>query len=227
MVKGHAMDHLSFRSMYWNYFEQLEDDFFSCTPYCEIDVDNDRSYSIKYLQLLLSICSEIDTICKVFCKEIDEKFDVNTCGIKEYMDILPKKYPTFSEEEISLKGIQYRTIQPWKSIEKGYWWVAYNKVKHHRDSIENGKMNYKLANQKNVAASLAALYVLIEYWAAFHFANNPQETQNHEMPIFRSARMNVRKWNFCESFMGQPPWFNTKRFLAYLMAASDKPVQCS
>lgn len=215
------MDRSTFRNMYWNYYKQLEDDFFLCIPYCEIDVDNDRTYSIKYLQLLLSICSEIDTICKVFCKEIDEKIDINTCGIQEYIDILPKRYPAFPKEEIRFVGIEYRTMQSWKSIEKGFppnWWVAYNKVKHHRDKVENGKINYKLANQKNVADSLAALYALIEYWAAFHFANDPQETKNHDMTIFESRRIYLKNWHFCETFLGQPPWFNTKRFLAYLNA---------
>lgn len=213
------MDSSTFWNMYWNYYRQLENDFFLCVPYCEIDVDNDKAYSIKYLQLLLSICSEIDTICKVFCKEINGKIDIDNCGIQEYMDVLPKRYPTFAKEEVSFMGVGYRTMQPWKSIEKGYppnWWVAYNKVKHHRDKVENGKINYKLANQKNVADSLAALYVLVEYWAAFHFANNPKENHNREMPILRSNKVVIRKWNFLETFMGQPPWFNTKRFLAYL-----------
>lgn len=215
------MDFQTFRNMYWNYYKQLEDDFFLCIPYCEIDDDNDKTYSIKYLQLLLSICSEIDAICKVFCKEIDEKIDTNTCGITEYMEVLPKRYPTFPKEEIFFVGINYRIMQPWKSIEKRFppsWWSAYNKVKHHRDKIENGRINYKLANQKNVAASLAALYVLVEYWAAFHFANNPQETQNYEMSMLHSKRMSIKKWHFLETFLGQPPWFNTKRFLAYLKA---------
>lgn len=220
------MDYSTFRNMYWNYYQQLENDFFLCTPYCEIDGDNNATYSIKYLQLLLSICSEIDTICKVFCKEIDEKIDVDSCGIQEYIEVLPKRYPTFAKENVSFTGMEYRIMQPWKSIEKGYppnWWTAYNKVKHHRDKVENGKMNYKSANQKNVADSLAALYVLVEYWAAFHFAKNHQETMNHDMPMFYSHRIHMKRWNFYESFMGQPPWFNTKRFLAYLNAEEETP----
>ena len=53
------VDVLEFRKLYWNYYLQLESDFFSYSPYCEIDTANDKAFSIKYLQLLLSVCGEL------------------------------------------------------------------------------------------------------------------------------------------------------------------------
>ena len=68
----------------------MENDFFSYSPYCEIDQINDKAFSIKYLQLLLSICGEIDSICKTFCKVLDESLDEDHAGILDYMPILAK-----------------------------------------------------------------------------------------------------------------------------------------
>ena len=45
------MEKLIFRNTYWNYYEQLESDFFSYSPYCEIDECNDDAFSVRYLQL--------------------------------------------------------------------------------------------------------------------------------------------------------------------------------
>lgn len=43
----------------------------------------------------------------------------------------------FSDETVTLVGYKYRSVQPWKGIDKGYipnWWNVYNAIKHHRDS---------------------------------------------------------------------------------------------
>ena len=40
------------------------------------------------------------------------------------------------------------------------WWNAYNKVKHKRLQTDSDGVNYKKANQKNLASAFAALYLL-------------------------------------------------------------------
>ncbi len=96
------MDEMTFRKIYWNYYQQLESDFFDCNPYCEIDTNNDCAHSIKYQQLLLAVCSEIDTICKTLCKKIDDSLDLDKCGITEYINIVNRQYPTVSYDCILL-----------------------------------------------------------------------------------------------------------------------------
>lgn len=218
------MDVIEFRNLYWNYYLQLENDFFSYSPYCEIDTANNNAFSVKYLQLILSICGEIDSICKTFCKRLDENLDLNTAGIREYIPILQTNYPTFAAETVQVLGYRYKELQPWKSIAKGYvpnWWSCYNAVKHHRDE----KGNYKLANQKNAIEALSALYILIEYWAAKNFVVSKEDAVNrlnpdpneHTMYWLKSNRLNLGKWGlFYNSFMGQEPWFVPRRFYLYL-----------
>lgn len=213
------MDILTFRHTYWNYYVQMESDFFSYSPYCEIDHCNDNAFSVKYLQLLLSICGEIDTICKRICKQLDNSLDINSCGIDDYIPIFNQNYPTFSKETVVISNYKYDEVMPWKSIEQGYtpdWWQAYNNVKHHRDEIRNGKENYKYANQKTVLRALCVLYVLIEYWAAQNFVTDKTDKMNNIMQNLKSTYLNMKKWNFYFSFMGQTPWFDSEVFYKYL-----------
>ena len=222
------VDVLEFRNLYWNYYLQLENDFFSYSPYCEIDTANDNAFSVKYLQLLLSVCGEIDSICKTFCKMLDENLNLDTAGIPEYIPILCTNYPTFAAETVQVLGYRYRELQPWKSIAWSHvpnWWQRYNAIKHHRDQRTNGLENYKYANQKNAIEALSALYILIEYWSAKNFVVSSEEAFNrlnpdpneHTMYRLKSNRLNLSKWElFYNSFMGQEPWFVPRRFYQYL-----------
>lgn len=218
------MDSLEFKNIYWNYYLQIEKDFFDTVPYCDIDESNSNSFSIKYLQLHLSICSEIDTVCKSLCKELDNSLEMSKCGINDYIEILKSSYNTFSEETVILVGYKYRCIQPWKGIEKGYipnWWNVYNDIKHHRDSEKNNKKNYKYANQKNIIEALCALYVLLEYWAAKNFVTDEKEEQNIVMPKFKSKSLDLNKWRFYFTFMGPGTWFNSRLFFKYIEGKSE------
>lgn len=222
------MDVLEFRKLYWNYYLQLESDFFSYSPYCEIDTANDDTFSIKYLQLLLSVCGEIDSICKTFCKALDDGLDSDKAGILEYIPVLLRNYPTFAGETVRVLGYHYREMQPWKSIGKGYvpnWWSRYNAVKHHRDEKEN----YKHANQKNAIEALSALYILIEYWAAKNFVISKEEAFNRRgiepsdrvMQRLKSSMLYMPNWKFYNNFMGQEPWFNPRAYYQYLEGGAD------
>ena len=220
-------DALEFRNLYWNYYTQLENDFFSYSPYCEIDSCNDNAFSVKYLQLLLSVCGEIDSICKTFCKVLENDFDPDTAGIDNYISILCKEYPTFATEKVKIVGYKYREVQPWKSIARGYvpsWWQDYNAIKHHRDQERNGKANYKYANQKNAIEALSALYILIQYWAAKNFVPNKEEAYKRTIPVssdrimqrLKSSRLYLTHWLFYNTFMGQEPWFVPRKYYEYI-----------
>lgn len=218
------MDVLDFKNTYWNYYIQIEKDFFETVPYCDIDESNNNSFSVKYLQLHLTICSEIDTICKSLCKVLDNNLDMSKCGISDYIEILKSSYATFSEETVILDGYRYRSIQPWKSIGKGHipnWWNVYNDIKHHRDSEKNNKKNYKYANQKNIIEALSALYVLLEYWAAKNFVIDENEKKNSIMPNFKSKSLKLNKWGFYRTFMGPGTWFDSSLYFKYIEAKSE------
>lgn len=213
------MDWLLYKNTYWNYFEQLEKDFFDTSIYCEIDDCNKSSYSIKYLQALLSICGEIDTIFKTFCKKLDLSLDIDTCGIDDYIRVIKQSYPTFAMEKVVLVGYKYSELVPWKSIDKNFppnFWKIYNKVKHHRDSASNGKENYKYANQKTVLEALSALYVLEQYWVAYNFIDEGIK-ENTIIPRFKSKKLSLTNWKFYSTYFNVPTeYLITDAYLTYI-----------
>ena len=201
------MDVPKFRETYWNYYLQLESDFFSLEPFCTIDIENNEAFSVKYLQCLLAICGELDTILKKFCKKLDSSLDINHCSIVDYKRILMNKYPKISKEIVTIDFHIYGKICPFDSWneenEPLSWWKTYNKVKHHRDEIWKGKESYKHANQKSVIEALAALYVIEEYWTAYNFVWNNGWQENHIMEIIKSTRMTLENWKvFFRGYVG-------------------------
>lgn len=213
------MDIKKFIEIYWNYYNQLEADFFSLESFCAIDEVNDNAFSTKYLQLVLSICGEIDTICKRMCNCLDPNMDMNTCGINEYKSILMEHYPQIAAERVRIEKHIYREVQPWKSWahkRTPQWWSIYNKVKHHRDDLWNNKEAYKYANQKTTIDALCALYIVLEYWAAYNFVLKNEYKNSRNMLQVKSKNLKITGWiPFYEYFMGND-FFASEKCRAYL-----------
>lgn len=151
---------------FWNYFLVLESDFYNTTRFVEVNESNYETFSLEYTKLLLSICSEIDVICKELCKYIDSS--KRPKKINEYRPIIKNKFPKLETTKVTIEkfGIE---ILPWKEFNEDktpIWWKSYNNIKHDRI------INYNEANQKNVIYSIAGLLVLSLY--LYKFVNNDE-----------------------------------------------------
>lgn len=49
---------------YWDYYLELESEFYQIKKYVQFDKDNYKTFSIEFLKLLQAICSEIDVLGK-------------------------------------------------------------------------------------------------------------------------------------------------------------------
>ena len=200
------MDINKFIEIYWNYYSQLENDFFALEPFCAIDKINDKTFSTKYLQLILSCCGEIDTICKKMCRVFSPAIDIDSTGIDDYKSVLMEHCPQIADEVVTIAQHTYRDIQPWqpwKYQKNPHWWDTYNKIKHHRDELWNEKEAFKHANQKTAIESLCALYVVLEYWAVQNYVIDSDKKNPTEMLNIKSARILMKNWySFYTSFMG-------------------------
>ena len=163
---------------YWKYYLSLEKRFARTEEYLSFDTGNDKAFSIEYLALLQSICSEVDVAGKAIVSHFEPELRVGKADIRKWGYFLQRHIPKVVDVQISF--LRERDIAPWKdwrleqrTNKKGNlyyayadgssspeWWRAYNKVKHARTSVDGGTINYKLANQRNVIAALAALYAL-------------------------------------------------------------------
>ncbi len=125
-----------FTTQYWNHYLMLEKEFLSTTNYVAIDKWNEDTYSIEYAKLFLSICSEIDVVCKEYCKFINDS--EKPSKITEYSKIILKHKNSIASQEVSIINSEMST-KPWENwdIRQPIWWKLHNKVKHQRTDVLN------------------------------------------------------------------------------------------
>ncbi len=170
----------TFERSYWQYYLELEEQLIRTKRYIAFDDVNFNTYSIEYLKLFQAVCSEIDVVGKEIAFQID-----STLYRQNGIVVLNRWwYAVFSEFGKVLQNAEVNfyhtyTLSPWKNFETvkapnkdqyilkkpsktPTWWTAYNKVKHHRTSIdkETNKINFTKANLRNVSNAYAALYLL-------------------------------------------------------------------
>lgn len=169
---------------YFNYFLELERDFFVTEPYVTIDRDNFKTFSVQYNRIYQSICSEIDCLLKELCKHLEPDKNVKMLGA--YCPIIQLHFKYFNDETVCYNKSRIE-VQPWKGWKESQapkWWSSYNAVKHKRMQIntETGWPNYKCANLENVLNALAALYIVEQYYIySYDFTEEINVTQDMQL----------------------------------------------
>jgi hypothetical protein len=142
----------------------LENDLQNLKNFVELDDKNFDTFSMEIFKLLQLSCSEIDSVCRVLCNQIDQSKDFHdettySGKINLYRETIITKFPKLPTTQIIIPGPS-SPVKPWEDwIKKNspYWWVGYNKSKHYRHS------SYEQANLKNMLMSMAGLMILILY----------------------------------------------------------------
>lgn len=173
------MDSKSFVKNYWNYYIELEKQVLETSRYVDFSAQNNATYSIEYLQLILAIGSEIDVVSKIISSEkysVGDSETINTWGrmLESILPDMPNVVVSFNDDY---------NVQPWEkwfhesaTNKKGQtiyklkngcanpkWWTEYNKVKHQRTSSiskNNKRTYYTRACLRNVIYALAGLWVI-------------------------------------------------------------------
>ena len=153
------MTRQEYNSKIWSFYLRLEKDFIESLNYVEFSEDNYPTYSVEFERLLLSICSEIDVLCKLLCREIDVTQTPNK--FFEYAGILCS-FEDFVSAKVRFEnsGQEFAPFSEMTLTESPSWWKAYNKVKHERTDNNN----YKKGNLENVFLALSALYMTNRYY---------------------------------------------------------------
>lgn len=149
---------------YWHYFISLEDEIVKISKFIEICEDNFSVYSIELTKLLLSICSEVDVVAKLLCKEADIGLYNKIKGshnatIETYRTVINTRFPQFHNVNVIIPFYNLSFL-PWDAFKDNVnpeWWQQYNNVKHERN------ISFEKANLKNVLLSMAGLMVLLVY----------------------------------------------------------------
>lgn len=158
------MDKITFVKHYCANYKILENKIIESSNYVSIDRTNYATFSANFIFLLLSICSEIDSVSAEYCKLIAPDSD-NFGGIINKIELIISKHPNLRNKRIVIKEpYENISIVPFAKLEKdnSSWWSDYNKIKHNRTETDsNGRYNYQKANLKNVLHAIASLYILL------------------------------------------------------------------
>jgi len=143
---------------HWNYVLAIERDLDELSRYVEFTEKNFACYSIEIARILLASGAETDVVCRQLCLANNP---VSTAGsINDYRDELKSLFPDISQFEVLIPRFGL-TLRPWDEWNKKdgvpFWWTAYNKTKHERDS------HYEEANLKNALNAVAGLFIVVLY----------------------------------------------------------------
>ena len=165
LLKGAIiMDKTIFVKYYCANYKILENKVIESFDYVSMAPDNYATFSVNYILLLLSICSEIDSVSGEYCKLISSDYG-NVGDIIQKIELIISKQPNLHNKRIDTKApFEKQSFVPFAKLEKdnSSWWSDYNKIKHNRTGKDNnGRYNYKKANLKNVLHAIASLYILL------------------------------------------------------------------
>jgi hypothetical protein len=171
------MDKTTFIRHYCANYKILENEVVKSSAYVSVEPTNYATFSANFIFLLLSICSEIDSVAGEYCKIISPASD-NVGGIINKIELIISKHPNLRNTRIVTKEpFEKQSFVPFVKLEKdsSSWWSDYNKIKHNRTEKDvNDRYNYQRANLKNVLYAIASLYILLFLIGnEFGFENTP------------------------------------------------------
>ena len=177
--KEFCMTLKEFDKYYVKRYMLLEKEFQKTIDYVAVEESNFATYSQKYLNLILSIGSEVDLLKRLFAslilnKEI-EKEDV----VKVILDAEPE----FRDLEVEYLKDENITFKPWRYNSFPEWWTIYNGLKHNKFGNvvkdDSTLTFYQNANLKNVLESFAGLHTLLFF--CYLYLN--EKTKEKDRPI--------------------------------------------
>jgi len=176
MSKRAAQKKNTLDNSYWQYFLQLESDFYASTQYIACAETNDATCSIAFAKQIICICTECEAVLKKICKTIDPKN--NPVNMGHYKRTMLSRFPGIHKAPVHIEQLQ-RTIHPFTAWNNSGgrvdWWNAYQDVKYHRDS------NFEKANLKNTLHALSALLILELYLYAGISSNGTEALGGTQM----------------------------------------------
>jgi len=144
---------------HWNYFLALEKDLENLSRYVEFCQLNFKCHSLEMVRILLAAASEVDVIAKQLCQKLNPGSMAD--NIHQYRNEIKTVYPKLPNFKITIPRFGLN-LTPWSDWNQNsgvpFWWTAYNKVKHHRDT------DFDRANLKNVLNAVSGLFVITLYF---------------------------------------------------------------
>ena len=152
---------------YWDYFLYIDKDLKNTNRYLQHTERNLNAFSSEFARIILVACAEIDTICRLLCKEIQSDCDfpdatTRSGDIAEYGRIILSRFPLLATTEVYFTTLQANK-KPWDgwmispNFKSPKWWKDYQLIKHYRHN------NFDKATLENALYAVSSLYIMLMY----------------------------------------------------------------
>lgn len=158
------MNREEFIRIYYRQYKILEKKFIDISEYVDLSSKNYAVFSNHFVDMFLSICSEIDSLADEFCKMLYGEKSSGFSGIIVKLEKILETYPRLRQYRVeTLPPYEKMNFVPFAKFEPKAttWWTDYNAVKHNRSEKDGERYNFEKANLKNVLFALSALFILI------------------------------------------------------------------
>lgn len=167
-----------FEKKYWNYYLMLEKRVMELEPYIAFDKSNYQTYSLRIMDLLISVCCEVESLFILITKKAG--------NISSYLTFLNNDqfYSSVKNDLVNLQDIDI--LEPFKLNSKNQleWWHSHNCLKHSRIK------DFQKATFKNLINALAGLYLLeIYYYNQNYFKKDDTTVPEVESKLFKSDKI--------------------------------------
>ena len=190
-----GLNNLKSFDSYWNYYIELENELLDISKYIPIDKLNKNTFSFKYMKLIFSICSELDTVFKELMDFKDET--KNQPNMNVYKNFMRENFPDFSSEIILCNRLnELKPFENWLLNDSSpLWWKDYNDIKHFRTKEINQQENFKRSTQINTLYALSALYQL-ETYLYKELIDNYEPNSFLKIPLPQSKIFRIKDWPY-------------------------------
>lgn len=155
-----------FLNIFWKQYQIIEKDVRISSEYVDIHKSNFPTFSSRYINMFLNICSNIDSLIEIYCKMVEEDDYRKKYNIHDRLTPVLRKFPAIRLDAVrTIDTFEDIELKPFSAFVDGRiadWWNDYNLVKHARSekNEKTGKYNFQSANQKNVLTALAAYFIV-------------------------------------------------------------------
>lgn len=167
-----------FEKKYWDYYLMLENKVIELEPYIAFDKSNYQTYSLRIMDLLISVCCEVESLFLLISKKAG--------NISSYLNFLNNDqfYSSVKNDLVNFQDIDI--LDPFKLNSKNQleWWHSHNCLKHNRIK------DFQTATFKNLINALAGLYLLeIYYYNQNYFKKDDTTVPEVESKLFKSDKI--------------------------------------
>ena len=155
-----------FLNIFWKQYQIIEKDVRISSEYVDIHKSNFSTFSSRYINMFLNICSNIDSLIEIYCKIVEEDDYRKKYSIHDRLTPVLRKFPDIRLDAVrtidTFEDIELKPFSAFVGDRIADWWNDYNLVKHARSdrNEKTGMYNFQRANQKNVLTAMAAYFIV-------------------------------------------------------------------